>query len=266
MQTTVEAKSYHCRHILTTGHRCRAKSLRHQDFCFYHTTTRPKPTQPAPANPAQTTFDLPFPEDRAAIQISIGEVLRRIARNELDPRRAGLLLYGLQIASLNLPPHARPATSEEVEPDETIEEIEAHPQHGPIAPVAEYLPEPAHLGPMERLRREFEQGELESTEENGSRQHEEAPLIDLSAQESTPATLPNLQAAEEDCAARRKRTGALPAHAPALRKQARVRSWTFARLSVRKTIRCWSRPHIRFNPAATTRLQRMYRQALEPGA
>ena len=34
---------------------------------------------------------------------SIGTVLQRIAANDLDPRRAGLLLYGLQIASLNLP-------------------------------------------------------------------------------------------------------------------------------------------------------------------
>ena len=27
----------------------------------------------------------------------IGEILRRIARNQIDPRRAGLLLYGLQV-------------------------------------------------------------------------------------------------------------------------------------------------------------------------
>ena len=51
-----------------------------------------------------------MPEDRAAIQLSIGEILRRIARNQIDPRRAGLLLYGLQIASTNLPRQAK-ATS-----------------------------------------------------------------------------------------------------------------------------------------------------------
>jgi hypothetical protein len=50
-------------------------------------------------------------EDRASIQLSIAEVLSRLAANDLDPKRAGLLLYGLQIASCNLPPaKAEPET------------------------------------------------------------------------------------------------------------------------------------------------------------
>ena len=68
------------------------------------TTTTP-PANPPHAKPsaARSSFDLPLPEDRSAIQASIGIILQRIATNDLDPRRAGLLLYGLQIASLNLP-------------------------------------------------------------------------------------------------------------------------------------------------------------------
>jgi hypothetical protein len=64
---------------------------------------------PPPANPRDrkarhSTFQLPLPKDRASIQLSIGLILQGIATNQLDPRRAGLLLYGLQIASTNLPP------------------------------------------------------------------------------------------------------------------------------------------------------------------
>src|SRR6202035_54761 len=78
-----------------------------------------------------STFHLPLPEDRSAIQASIGEVLQRIASNEIDPRRAGLLLYGLQIASLNLPKPQRETRLE------TVEEITTDPELGTLAPRAE---------------------------------------------------------------------------------------------------------------------------------
>ena len=101
---TIEVtKRYQCRHIFTEGHRCGSPCLRHQEFCYYHHTTRRPVEDPGERRARQAHFDLPLPDDRAAIQLSIGEVLRRIAANEIDPKRAGLLLYGLQIASPNLP-------------------------------------------------------------------------------------------------------------------------------------------------------------------
>src|SRR5260370_10100148 len=101
MQETT--KRYQCRHIFTDGHRCGSPCLRHEDFCYYHHTTRKPVENPGERRARQAAFDLPLPEDRSAIQCSIGEVLRRIARNEIDPRRPGLLLYRPQIPSLNLP-------------------------------------------------------------------------------------------------------------------------------------------------------------------
>ena len=44
------------------------------------------------------SFVLPIPEDRSAIQLSIGEVLQRIASYEIEYSREGLLRYGLQTA------------------------------------------------------------------------------------------------------------------------------------------------------------------------
>jgi hypothetical protein len=103
-----EPKRYQCRHIFTDGHRCGSPCLRQEDFCYYHHTTRRPVQDPRQRQIRTALFDLPMPEDRAAIQRSIGEVLRRIARNEIDRRRAGLLLYGLQIASTNLPRDPKP--------------------------------------------------------------------------------------------------------------------------------------------------------------
>src|ERR1700736_5831644 len=127
--TTEQHKQYQCRHIFTDGHRCSSPCLRQEEFCYYHHTTR-RPV----ANPKQrrrcSTFHLPLPEDRSAIQASIGEVLQRIAANDIDPRRAGLLLYGLQIASLNLP---QPQALTKPEP-QTVEEITIDPTLGVLAP------------------------------------------------------------------------------------------------------------------------------------
>ena len=104
MQHTTEApKQYQCRHIFTDGRRCLSPCLRQEEFCYYHHTTRRPVANPKQRRSRRSAFHLPLPEDRSAIQASIGEVLQRIASNEIDPRRAGLLLYGLQIASLNLP-------------------------------------------------------------------------------------------------------------------------------------------------------------------
>src|SRR5258708_40196450 len=70
----------------------------------------PPGREPRRPPPPPGSLRHPLPEDRSAIQRSIGEVLLRIARNEIDPKRAGLLLYGLQIASLNLPPVPKKST------------------------------------------------------------------------------------------------------------------------------------------------------------
>ncbi len=133
-------KRFQCRHIHTEGRRCGSASLRGEEFCYFHHTSRKPVANPRTRRSRQSTFDLPLPEDRGAIQLSIGEVLRRIAANAIDPRRAGLLLYGLQIAALNLPPH-KPSRTRHEQESPVIEEIVTDPTHGPVAPAFE-LPDP----------------------------------------------------------------------------------------------------------------------------
>jgi hypothetical protein len=137
--TTETTKRYQCRHIFTDGRRCASPCLRQEEFCYYHHTTRRPAANPRQRRSRRSNFDLPLPEDRSAIQASIGHVLQRIASNEIDPRRAGLLLYGLQIASLNLPKHeyrTQPLTKPAAEP-QTVEEIIIDPTLGVLAPRTE---------------------------------------------------------------------------------------------------------------------------------
>ena len=141
---------YICRHIFTDGHRCASPALRKQDFCYYHHTTR----QPVAGKEARTRklrrneFILPRPEDRTAVQLSIGEVLDRIATNRIDPKRASLLLYGLQTASANLPTKRL-----DDKPPAPVEDVVDEPQLGLVAPTRECDPAPMDL--RRQLQTEF---------------------------------------------------------------------------------------------------------------
>ena len=126
--TQTETKHYQCRHIFNDGHRCGSNCLRKEDFCYYHHTTR-RPAQPANLfRDANSSFTIPIPEDRSAIQAGIGIILQRIAQGQLDPRRAGLMLYGLQIAAANIP---KPTLRK----FESVHDMIDDPTLGPIAPI-----------------------------------------------------------------------------------------------------------------------------------
>jgi hypothetical protein len=130
-QDPSEDDRYRCRHIFTDGHRCGSPCLRNEEFCYYHHTTR-LPIQDAAARKARLgTFELNPADlsDRSGVLHAIALVLERIAANELDPRRAGLLLYGLQTAVIALP---KPQPN--AEPPLIVDEISEDPALGTLAP------------------------------------------------------------------------------------------------------------------------------------
>jgi hypothetical protein len=45
---------------------------------------------------------LPVLEDRSAIQVALAQILDALGSSRIDPKQAGLFLYGLQIASQNV--------------------------------------------------------------------------------------------------------------------------------------------------------------------
>ena len=157
---TVTQTRFRCRHIHAAGHQCGSPALRHEHFCYYHHATR----RPAAAGPkfrhldAAEPFTIPIVEDRvSALQVA-SQILSRIASNDLDPTRAGKLIYCLQIITAFLPKEPRAnatnrtnaatpnraaaaAASESPEPKPTpeplVEEIVLDEIHGPIAPLTE---------------------------------------------------------------------------------------------------------------------------------
>jgi len=120
-----------CRHIKTNGQRCKSPSLRLSAFCYFHSrllrrhrgllenssailgpnpSPNPSPTTSpsgvpqylpdcATQNPIE--LDLPPVEDAESIQVSISLLIAALAGNRIEPKRAAVLLYGLQLASTN---------------------------------------------------------------------------------------------------------------------------------------------------------------------
>jgi hypothetical protein len=137
-----------CRHVLASGGTCNSPALAKSAWCYFHTrlhyrqgerqaarhTLRrpdgrfaalPEPAGSNDGSSIQTIdygsypvgeavawekspLELPPLEDAVSIQLALIDVLQALAANQLDTKRAGLLLYGLQVASANVQKMHRP--------------------------------------------------------------------------------------------------------------------------------------------------------------
>ena len=183
---TVEIKRFQCRHIFTDGHRCGSPSLRGENFCYFHHSTRKVVSDPYHRALRRNGLQLPMPEDRAALILAIGEILQGVATKAITTKEAGVMLYGLQIANAALaresfdgvPARAnsrtqpRRSTLERPAPGDLeklapLEDIVSDDHLGTIAPAAEYL-EPEEKEERKSLARQL----LDEVEEYEDRQYE----------------------------------------------------------------------------------------------
>jgi hypothetical protein len=215
-QTKPKETRFQCRHILTDGHRCESPCLRaaggegrHEPFCYFHHTTRHPATGLKARRARQSTFEMPLIEDRSSIQAALGEILSRIASNDLDSRRAGLLLYGLQIATLTLPPAERPTTRtsstssrhssrfrhiHEIELIATVIEIIDDPDFGTLAPDTPYrVPGDCPDDYKSLPRRILDEFDAQQAQAKAARETEQRAEQQV-AEQTQPAVLTNVQA------------------------------------------------------------------------
>jgi hypothetical protein len=95
-----------CEHVFSTGRCCGSPKLTDSDFCYWHHTARaPRAARPkpGPSVPNNSVIPMPFVEDADSLMISLQEIMQAIAENRIDPRRAGLLIYGIQTTASILP-------------------------------------------------------------------------------------------------------------------------------------------------------------------
>jgi hypothetical protein len=76
------------------------------DYCYFHnrlkTIAKPNRAKSRSAPAEEEPRKFPVPEDRSAILVALAQILNDLSSNALDTRRAGLLIYGLQVASQNV--------------------------------------------------------------------------------------------------------------------------------------------------------------------
>jgi len=85
---------------MPSGKKCGSAALRGTPFCYFH--TRVHQAAKAKPDPKNAPLKLPVLEDRSAIQLALAQILDALASARIDSKQAGLLLYGLQIASTNI--------------------------------------------------------------------------------------------------------------------------------------------------------------------
>jgi hypothetical protein len=92
-----------CRHILTNGSKCHTVALRDKPYCHHHMNVhRLMAAVRIPSKAKEKTFEFYFPDSRASIQLALFQVVNAIGSSQVSPKRAGSLLYSLQIASQNV--------------------------------------------------------------------------------------------------------------------------------------------------------------------
>jgi hypothetical protein len=105
-----------CQHIKISGSRCGAPAMRDQQFCRFHEacfaiTIDVSTSAAVPRAP----FLLPALEDATSIQVAISQVCEHLLHRRLDPNKAGVLLYAMQVASSNLGRLAADRTEAKIE-------------------------------------------------------------------------------------------------------------------------------------------------------
>ncbi len=74
------------------GIQCGSPALRSKNFCYFHNRIRYQ----------RPDYDIPVLEDANSVQFAVMEVVRGLMEDQIDAKKAALVLYGLQIASINL--------------------------------------------------------------------------------------------------------------------------------------------------------------------
>src|SRR5271168_3349270 len=94
------SRDQQCHHYQApTGQRCGSPALKGEYYCYHHHLKHAKRSQQLVLiDPEITRMELPPIEDRASIFVALAAVVQRLAENTIDTRRAGQIIYALQVA------------------------------------------------------------------------------------------------------------------------------------------------------------------------
>src|SRR5260221_1041354 len=109
-----------CRHLKTNGTQCKSPTLEYSNYCFFHDRLHERHKNYRLSKTTEKGlipgYDIKLHalEDAESIQLAISVVVNALAIGTLKSDRARILLYGLQLASLNARRLAPTPRAEEV--------------------------------------------------------------------------------------------------------------------------------------------------------
>jgi hypothetical protein len=112
-----------CQHVKINGTQCGSPALKDNQFCYYHQHCRPLTwtySSSSYSNYSHSELTLPVFEDAHAIQMTLRQVVELVLQHRIDDKKAGLVLYALQIASSNLKRFER----EQPKPEQVLTDAE----------------------------------------------------------------------------------------------------------------------------------------------
>ncbi len=89
-----------CRFVKPNGLKCGSPALRGSPFCYFH--ARNRVYVPRCLKTGEKVFEVPPLVTPAGIHQALSAIIQALACGNIDPKRAGKLLYALQIAQKNL--------------------------------------------------------------------------------------------------------------------------------------------------------------------
>jgi hypothetical protein len=92
-----------CQHVKMNGTQCGSPALRRKRHCYFHHRMRDgKRSYVQNRARPRPIYSMCLLEDANSVQVALMQVLELLACGQMEPKVAGLMLYGLQIASTNL--------------------------------------------------------------------------------------------------------------------------------------------------------------------
>jgi hypothetical protein len=96
------ARVKRCQQVKTNGAQCGSPALKEGKFCFYHQVNQAERVKVKGADGKGIEILVPVFEDASSIQTMVRRVAILLLEDKIDGKKAGQLLYALQIASANL--------------------------------------------------------------------------------------------------------------------------------------------------------------------
>jgi hypothetical protein len=84
-----------CRYIKTNGLKCQSPAMRGSAFCYFHGRTR---ITVSPGQKREKPLQLPPLRNAASIHAALNQVMQALGSGNIGAKRAGNLLYALQMA------------------------------------------------------------------------------------------------------------------------------------------------------------------------